>query len=135
MKTETETSEDAILSGRLRLRQPLHGHRFGHDAVLLAAAPRACGGEQAGALRSGGGAAAGLALVVRVPELTATLVEFDRMLPQLPWKNARLNHLDGRVRTLALDVKTLAALRAAEFLAGPIDRVLMNPPFHDARRQ
>ena len=35
---ETETSEDAILAGRLVLRQPLRGHRVGHDALLLAAA-------------------------------------------------------------------------------------------------
>lgn len=134
MKTETETSEDAILGGRLRLRQPLHGHRFGHDAVLLAAATRACGGEHAVDLGSGVGAA-GLALAVRVPELTVTLVELDRMLSQLASDNARLNHLDGRVRTLALDVENLAALQAAGILAGTIDRVLMNPPFHDARRQ
>ncbi|MFY9772929.1 MAG: methyltransferase, partial [Xanthobacteraceae bacterium] len=32
------TSEDALLGGKLTLRQPLRGHRFGHDAVLLAAA-------------------------------------------------------------------------------------------------
>src|SRR5262249_34061466 len=116
-ESETETSEDAILGGRLRLRQPLHGHRFGHDAVLLAAATRACGGEHAVDLGSGVGAA-GLALAVRVPELTVTLVELDRMLSQLASDNARLNHLDGRVRTLALDVENLAALQAAGILAG-----------------
>ena len=39
MRTEVlETSEDAVLGGRLRLRQPLKGHRVGHDAILLAAA-------------------------------------------------------------------------------------------------
>ena len=35
-----ETSEDAVLGGRLVLRQPLRGHRVGHDAILLAAATR-----------------------------------------------------------------------------------------------
>ncbi|MGC1779258.1 MAG: methyltransferase, partial [Xanthobacteraceae bacterium] len=29
------TSDDSALGGRLVLRQPLRGHRFGHDAILL----------------------------------------------------------------------------------------------------
>ena len=33
-----ETTEDAVLGGRLILRQPRRGHRVGHDAILLAAA-------------------------------------------------------------------------------------------------
>ena len=32
-----ETTLDAALGGRLELRQPRRGHRFGHDALLLAA--------------------------------------------------------------------------------------------------
>ena len=40
-----ETSEDAVLGGRLRLRQPLRGHRVGHDAILLAAATAAHSGD------------------------------------------------------------------------------------------
>jgi tRNA1(Val) A37 N6-methylase TrmN6 len=134
METETETSEDAILGGMLRLRQPLRGHRFGHDAILLAAATGARAGEHAVDLGSGVGAA-GLALAARVPELTVTLVEVDRALSELASNNARLNRFDDRVRTLALDVENLDALRAAGFLAGTVDRVLMNPPFHDARRE
>ncbi|MGA9283696.1 MAG: methyltransferase, partial [Pseudolabrys sp.] len=38
MEAEIETSEDAVLGGGLRLRQPLRGHRVGHDAILLAGA-------------------------------------------------------------------------------------------------
>ena len=34
-------SEDAVLGGSLVLRQPLRGHRVGHDAILLAAATAA----------------------------------------------------------------------------------------------
>jgi len=40
-----QTSEDAALGGRLFLRQPRKGHRFGHDAILLAAACSARPGE------------------------------------------------------------------------------------------
>jgi len=46
--TADPTSEDALLGGRLVLRQPLRGHRFGHDAVLLAAAIPARTGEHVG---------------------------------------------------------------------------------------
>src|SRR5580692_343479 len=53
-----DVSEDAVLGGRLVLRQPLRGHRFGHDAILLAAAVRASPGEHAVDPAAGVGAAA-----------------------------------------------------------------------------
>ena len=34
-------TDDAVLGGRLILRQPRTGHRVGHDAILLAAATEA----------------------------------------------------------------------------------------------
>ena len=70
------TSEDALLGGKLTLRQPLRGHRFGHDAVLLAAATPARKGEHAIELGAGVGAA-GLALARRVEGLAVTLIELD----------------------------------------------------------
>jgi tRNA1(Val) A37 N6-methylase TrmN6 len=133
-ETDIEISEDGVLGGRLRLRQPLRGHRFGHDAILLAAATAAHGGEHAVDLGAGVGAA-GLALAARIPGLRVSLLEIDRTLSELAAGNARLNHLDDRVRAYALDVETIASLTAAGFAAGTIDRVLMNPPFHDAGRQ
>ena len=45
MLAEADTTEDAVLGGRLVLRQPKRGHRFGHDAILLAAAVDARPGE------------------------------------------------------------------------------------------
>ena len=57
MEADPETSEDAILGGRLRIRQPLRGHRVGHDAILLAAATAAHSGELAVDLGAGVGAA------------------------------------------------------------------------------
>ena len=134
MKAERETSEDAVLGGRLRVRQPLHGHRVGHDAILLAAATAARAGEQAVELGSGVGAA-GLALAARIPGLKVVLVEVDADLCALAADNARLNRLDDRVRALALDAENVDALKAGGLSPDTIDRVLMNPPFHDARRQ
>src|SRR5476649_2235135 len=94
-----ETSEDAVLGGRLRLRQPLRGHRVGHDSIMLAAATGGRVGEQAVDLGAGVGAA-GLALAVRVEGLKVTLVEVDAALCALAADNARLNRLDGRVKAL-----------------------------------
>ena len=42
---ESSVTEDAVLGGRLRLKQPTRGHRVGHDAILLAAATEAYAGE------------------------------------------------------------------------------------------
>src|SRR5664279_5822963 len=97
MRTDVlETSEDAVLGGRLRLRQPLAGHRVGHDAILLAAATAARADEHAIDLGAGVGAA-GLALAARVAGLKVTLVEIDAALCRLAADNARLNRLDDRV--------------------------------------
>ncbi len=135
MRTDVlETSEDAVLGGRLRLRQPLSGHRVGHDAILLAAATGACAGEHAVDLGAGVGAA-GLALAARVAGLKVTLAELDPALSTLAAGNARLNRLDDRVDVLTLDVEDTQALAASGLKAGGIDRVMMNPPFHDATRQ
>ena len=135
MRTEVlETSEDAVLGGRLRLRQPRSGHRVGHDAILLAAATGGGKGEHAVDLGAGVGAA-GLALAARVAGLKVTLAELDPALSALAAGNARLNRLDDRVDVLTLDVEDTEALAASGLKSGSIDRVLMNPPFHDATRQ
>lgn len=124
------TSEDAVLGGRLVLRQPLRGHRFGHDAILLAAATAAQSGERAYEFGSGVGAA-GLALARRVDGLDVTLLEIDPVLAALGQQNAERNGLDGRARALCLDVAApVAALAAAGLLPGSADHVLMNPPFN-----
>ena len=134
MEADTETSEDAILGGRLRIRQPLRGHRVGHDAILLAAATAAHSGELAVDLGAGVGAA-GLALAARVPGLKLAMVEIDAGLCSLASENARLNRLDDRTSVIACDVEDVGALLAAGLSAHNVDCVLMNPPFHDAQRQ
>ena len=128
------TSEDAVLGGQLRLRQPLKGHRVGHDAILLAAATGGRSGEHAADLGAGVGAA-GLALAARVGGLRVTLVEIDVTLAALAAENALLNRLDDRVDTHVADVEDAQSLAAAGLTPGAFDRVLMNPPFHDATRQ
>ncbi len=131
MATETAaTSDDAVLGGRLRLRQPLRGHRVGHDAILLAAATPAQPGAHAIDLGAGVGGA-GLALACRVDGLAVTLVEIDAALARLAAGNAERNGLTDRVRAVRLDVEASAAAFAAAGLAlESADCVLMNPPFN-----
>jgi tRNA1(Val) A37 N6-methylase TrmN6 len=130
-----ETSEDAVLGGRLVLRQPLHGHRVGHDAILLAAATLAQPGEHLVELGAGVGAA-GLAVARRVEGLTVTLVEIDPALAALAGDNAARNRLGDRVHAVCLDVAAPAAVFAAAGLTpGAADRVVMNPPFNAPRLQ
>ncbi len=129
-----EFTEDAVLGGRLTLRQPRRGHRVGHDAILLAAATHARSGEHAVELGSGVGAA-GLALAQRVAGLSVTLVEIDPVLATLAEQNAAFNGLADRVRVAPLDVVSDRAFSAAGLAPGSAGRVLMNPPFNDAARQ
>jgi|SRR6185437_2968884 len=128
------TSEDAVLGGRLRLRQPLKGHRVGHDAILLAAATSGGAGELAVELGAGVGAA-GLALARRIEGLRVSLVEIEPVLCALAAHNARLNRLDERAAAFCTDAGEPQALAAIGFKRDSADRVLMNPPFHDPARQ
>jgi tRNA1(Val) A37 N6-methylase TrmN6 len=125
-----DATEDAVLGGRLILRQPRRGHRVGHDAILLAAATAARPGEHAVELGAGVGAA-GLALAQRVPGVTVMLVDIDPALTALAKDNAARNALSAAVRAVSLDVAAPSADFAAVGLAaGSADRVLMNPPFN-----
>ena len=128
-------TEDAVLGGRLRLRQPARGHRVGHDAILLAAACPARVGDEVIDLGAGAGGA-GLALAVRVAGARVTLLEVDPALAALAAENAQRNGLAGRVRAVALDVAAPArAFGAAGLASDSVARVLMNPPFNDPARQ
>lgn len=134
MTGRMETTDDAVLGGRLRLLQPKRGHRVGHDAILLAAATGGRAGEHAVDFGAGIGGA-GLALAVRVPGLTVTLVEIDRALCELADENAKRNDFGVRVRVAVCDVEDTEALAATGLAEASADRVLMNPPFNDPARQ
>ena len=63
-------SEDTLLGGRVRLRQPVAGYRAAIDPVFLAAAVPAVPGDRALDVGCGAGAAA-LCLAIRVPDCRA----------------------------------------------------------------
>ncbi len=135
-----ETTDDAVLGGRLRLKQKKRGHRVGHDAILLAAVTAAQPGDRVVEFGSGVGAA-GLALAVRCPEVELTLVEIDpelaaiadrecrtkRPRPARPRRHARCRSVFRRVRRCRdrrglgrsrADEPAVQQSRAAERLAG-----------------
>ncbi|MGD9844225.1 MAG: DUF2007 domain-containing protein [Variibacter sp.] len=131
LRPDTEVTEDAALGGRIRLRQPRKGHRFGHDAILLAAATQAGAGEQVVDLGAGVGAA-GIALAARLADVRVTLAEIDSRLVELAEENIRLNELEGRVNAVQVDAGASAwALSAVGLEAGTAAGVMMNPPFND----
>jgi tRNA1(Val) A37 N6-methylase TrmN6 len=132
MSARSDISEDAFLGGRLRLRQPLRGHRAGHDAILLAAATEVLPGERVVEFGAGVGAA-GLAVAKRIDRVGLTLVEIDEGLAALARENAALNGIACDV--VVLDVAAKAEVFSAAGLApDTADRVLMNPPFNDPVR-
>jgi tRNA1(Val) A37 N6-methylase TrmN6 len=134
MQVDAHLSDDAALGGRLRLLQPRAGHRFGHDAILLAAAVAAQAGDYGLELGAGVGAA-GLALAARIPGSRLSLIEIDPALAALASENAVRNGFAERVTAHCVDV---AAPQSAFDLIGlaPASRdfVLMNPPFNDPAR-
>jgi len=128
-------TDDAVLGGRLMLRQPRTGHRVGHDAILLAAAADANDADYAVELGAGVGGA-GLALAQRSAALSVTLVEVDPALAALAEHNAARSGLGSRVRIAALDVAAPDDAFASKGMpAGSAGCVLMNPPFNDPARQ
>src|SRR5262249_16944743 len=96
------TTDNAVLGGRITLRQPRRGHRVDHDAILLAAGTAAKAGEHAVDLGAGVGSA-GIALAARVRGLNVTLVEIEPALTALAEQNVRRNQLADRVRAVTFD--------------------------------
>lgn len=127
-----EIAEDRLLGGRLRLLQPVKGHRAGSDAVLLASAIPELGAGPLSDFGAGVGTV-GLAVALRQPALEVVLVERDPELAALAARNAGLNGLDGRVRTAVGTIgEGNGDLARAGLAAASVAWVAMNPPFFEA---
>jgi tRNA1(Val) A37 N6-methylase TrmN6 len=120
-------SEDLLLGGRLRLRQPTSGYRVAIDPVFLAAAVPA--GPRDAVLDVGCGVgAAALCLAARVPGCRVTGVEVQRDLVRLAGDNVVLNELTAQVSVMQGDLLNLPPRLAP----GAFDHVMANPPFLEA---
>lgn len=123
MRTVTE---DRVLDGRVRLRQPSRGYRAGLDAALLAAACDAGTGERV--LEAGCGAGGALlAAAVRRPGAGFVGIERDPEALALAQENVALNGLQDRVQVLAGDV----GVPFAKLGLPVFDAAMANPPFFD----
>lgn len=120
-------TEDAILGGRLKLRQPAAGYRIGIDPIFLAAAAPALGQGRALELGAGVGAAA-LCLAWRQPQASILGLELQPDLAALAAENTLINGLSPRLRFLAGDLLN----PPGEVAGGSFDLVMANPPFHAA---
>ena len=121
-------SEDYVLGGRVRLKQPRTGYRAGLDAVLLAACIPAQAGEHILDLGAGVGTV-GLCLAARIAHCAITGIESDADMAALALENAALNGWEGRVHILHQDISARGLLSGHMF-----DHVMANPPFHEAHR-
>ncbi len=125
---EADLTEDAILGGRLRVRQPARGYRVNVDTILLAAAV-GMGGNETGArlveLGCGvGGALLSVAARYQIyPETRYFGVERDPRFAALARENVALNGLSGKVIIYEAD----ALSPPPEW--GVFDGVFFNPPY------
>lgn len=116
--------ENALLGGRVRLRQPAKGYRAGMDAALLTAASGAQAGERL--IEAGCGAGAVLMqAAARAPGVKLTGVERDPAMAALARENAALNGADATI----VEGDVGAGFRALGL--EPFDRAISNPPFFD----
>jgi tRNA1(Val) A37 N6-methylase TrmN6 len=129
---DVATSRDALLGGRLLLRQPVKGHRVGSDAILLAAAAPAKDVTRLVDVGAGVGAV-GLAVLQRLTGASADLVEQDAQLAALARENAARNGLEAQSRIVRVDLMDARARRAAGLANGAADLVVTNPPFFEAQ--
>lgn len=119
-----DTTEDLILGGRVRLRQPASGDRAAIDPVFLAASVPAEGQDQVLDLGCGSGAAM-LCLAVRLPQARIFGLDLQRDLVRLAGDNVALNGLAGRLSVMIGDL-----LQPPPRLSpGSFDHVMANPPF------
>lgn len=119
---ELEMTEDALLGGRIRIRQPAHGYRVNIDTLLLAAAVEARDGARLMEAGCGVGAAL-LAIAARKENVTLVGVERDQNIASIARENVAANGMSTRVEIVTGDVLGRGANRDV------FDGVFVNPPF------
>ena len=123
---QNDVVENALLGGRVRLRQPAKGYRAGMDAALLAAAVQARPGERVFEAGCGAGAVL-MQIAARRPGVILAGLEREAPAAALARQNAELNDAAERIAILSGDV-------AAGFKPlglPPVDWAVSNPPFFD----
>jgi tRNA1(Val) A37 N6-methylase TrmN6 len=119
---EIETTEDALLNGRIRVRQPARGYRVNVDTLLLAAAIEVKDGARLMEAGCGIGAAL-LAIAIRNENAALVGVERDQNIASISRENVAANAMTHRIEIVTGDAldRTLRL--------GVFDGVFANPPF------
>ena len=124
-----DLTEDALLSGRVRVIQPRKGQRASADAVMLAAAVPSGPGMRALDLGCGTGVGM-LCLAARVPGVIVDGVEIQEDLVALCTRNIAENGMTGRLQVVAGDIRR----RVPGIAPNSYDQVFANPPYFDVAR-
>lgn len=124
--SENAVVENALLGGRVRLRQPAKGYRAGMDAALLAAAVTAKSGERVFEAGCGAGAVL-MQIAARRPGVVLAGLEREAPAADLARQNADLNGVADRTTILTGDVAD--GFRPLDLV--PFDWAVSNPPFFD----
>jgi tRNA1(Val) A37 N6-methylase TrmN6 len=118
----SDITEDALLGGRITVRQPKRGYRVNVDTLLLAAAVEA--NEGARLMEAGCGVgAASLAVAARATRTFVLGVERDANMAAIARENVAANAMGARVEIVTGD----ALDKSANW--GVFDGVFFNPPF------
>jgi tRNA1(Val) A37 N6-methylase TrmN6 len=122
-------SEDSLLGGRVRLRQPVDGARASIDPVFLAAAIPVGPGELVLDIGCGTGAAM-LCVAAREPQCRVVGLERQRDLVRIAGDNVILNGMSQRVSVMVGDLLQ----PPPRISAGAFDHVIANPPYLERAR-
>jgi tRNA1(Val) A37 N6-methylase TrmN6 len=122
-------SEDTLLGGRVRIRQPVDGARASIDPVFLAAAVPVGPSEVVLDIGCGTGAAM-LCVAAREPQCRVVGLERQRELVRIAGDNAILNGMAARVSAMVGDLLQ----PPPRISAGAFDHVLANPPYLERSR-
>jgi tRNA1(Val) A37 N6-methylase TrmN6 len=122
-----ETTDDALLGGRIRLLQPQNGYRVAIDPVFLAAAVPVKAGERVLDVGAGTGAAS-LCLASRVADCRISGLEIEQATVRLANENVRRNNFADRINVMIGDL-VRPPIRLAP---GSFDHAMANPPYLEA---
>ena len=129
LAARTDFSEDTLVGGTVRLRQPVSGYRVAIDPVLLAAAVPATQADTVLDIGCGVGAAS-LCLAARVPGCRIIGIDRQRDLVRLASENILLNGFAARLQVMTGDL-----LQPPPRLEpGGFSQAMANPPFLEAAR-